>query len=228
MNKLTASFLKAMVGCIFVLGLTTGLSGKEEGYYLHGGVTYWNGLEAPEFSGSTGVEDVTTESELDGSRAQLSLGVGYNLDEQWGFEAFYVATPETVISASDWMFPPLPPNFEPFTVSWTASVKRTVFGLAAVYDLYINENLALFGKAGVALVRHTSETSLTTSIEPDFVGSVIPTSFTDDEDTQDLFGAVGARIPILSGDASITFAYQFVETSDERETNFEIGFQWHL
>lgn len=218
-----------VIGCFLIFGITSALSAKEFGFYLHGGVTYWDGLDAPDFEGEPGLGDVSIEYEIDGSRAQLSLGVGLHYDENWSFEVFYVSTPEQVVSGTDWEFPPLTPGGEPVTLSWTSNVKQTIGGINAVYDLYINENLSVFGKAGIALVRHSSESSASSSSHPEisFRGA-IPNTFTDEEDTQDVFGAIGARIPIRQGDASLTFAYQFIDTGDGRETSFEVGLQWNL
>ena len=221
--------IASIMGCFLIFGVTSGLSAKEIGFYLHGGVTYWDGLDAPDFEDEIGLEDVSIDYEIDGSRAQLSLGVGYHLNENLSVEAFYVSTPEQVVSGNDWMFPPFEPGGDPITLSWNASVKQTIGGVNAVYDVYVNENLSLFGKAGMAFVRHSSETSVIFQNQPSTVfQNVIPSSFTDEEDTQDIFGAIGVRVPIRQGDASLTFAYQFIETDDGRETSFEIGLQWNL
>ena len=225
-----SSLLFSIVGSFLVLGLTTGLSAKEAGPYMHGGITYWDGLEAPDID--FGDEEIDLEAnpleyEVDGSRAQLSIGIGYNLDEQWGFEAFYVSTPERVLAINDLVVPDLGID-ETFSVSWRTTFKHTVFGINAVYDVYLNENLSLFGKAGIAFTRHTADASVTFAGQTTPIGGTESLSFVEEEDTDELFGAIGARIPIRAGDASITFAYQFVETSDGREPSLELGIQWNF
>ena len=228
-NSIFSPSIASIIGCVLIFGVTSGLSAKEIGFYLHGGVTYWDGLDAPDFEGETGLETVSIDYEVDGSRAQLSLGVGYHLNENWSVEAFYVSTPEQVVSGNDWVLPPLGLGGDPVTLSWNSSITQTIGGVSAVYDVYINENLSLFAKAGMAFVRHTSESSISSSSHPDITfRGVIPSSFTDEEDTQDIYGAFGARVPIRQGDASLTFAYQFIETDDGQETSFEVGLQWNL
>lgn len=220
----------AIIGCFLIFGIASGLSAKEYGFYLHGGITYWDGLDAPDFEDEPGlIQGLTIEYEIDDPRAQLSLGAGLHYDENWSFEVFYVSTPERIVLGNDWEYPPLDPGDIPVTLSWTSKIKQTIGGVSAVYDLYINENLSVFGKAGIAFVRHTSESSITSSSHPEisFRGA-IPSTFTDEDDTQDVFGAIGARIPIRQGDASLTFAYQFIDTDDGPETSFEVGVQWNL
>lgn len=230
MKNSHVSLPMAIIGCFLIFGFTAGLSAKETGFYLLGGVTYWDGLDAPDFESEPGAQDFTIDHEIDGSRAQLSVGVGFHFDENWSFEAFYVSTPEQVISGSDGEFPlTLEPGGDLVTLSWTASVKQTIGGISAIYDFYINENLSLFGKGGIAFVRHSSETNVSSSSHPEFAfRGVIPSTVANEEDTQDAFAAVGARIPIRQGDASLTFAYQFIDTGDGLETSFEVGFQWNL
>ena len=219
----------AIIGSVLIFGLTIGLSAKEAGFYVFGGITYWNDLEMPELSDedTADLAEGTIEYEIDGSRAQPSIGVGYNFDEQWGFEAFYVATPERVLSIDDIVFQPVL-NDDPVTLSVSTTIQHTVFGVSAVYDVYVNKNLSLFGKAGIAFTQHNSDASVS------FTGLTLPffdlmdLSFSEEEDTDDIFGAIGARIPLRAGDASMTFAYQFIETSDGRETSFELGVQWNF
>lgn len=218
-----------IIACSLIFGLTAGLSAKETGFYVHGGVTYWDGFDVPSLDDEITLPGVSIEQELEDSRAQLSLGVGFHLDEQWSFEGFYVSTPERIISGNDWMFPPLQPGGDPISLSWSANVKQTIGGICAIYDFNINENLSLFGKGGIAFVRHESSQSITVENLPDATfENIIPSSFTDEEDTQELYGAIGARIPLRQGAAGLTFAYQFIQTDDDPETSFEIGFQWNL
>ena len=86
--------------------LTTGVVAKEAGFYLQAGVTYWNDLEEPEIEIETdegglpveAEEFINRQYEIDGSRSQLSIGGGYNFNENLGFEAFYVRSPELNLS----------------------------------------------------------------------------------------------------------------------------------
>lgn len=217
------------IACFLIFGITSGLSAKEFGFYLHGGVTYWDGFDEPEFENGSDLSGFSIDYELDGSRAQLSLGVGLHTNETWSFEAFYVSTPEQTFTATDWTLPPIEPGGDPVIVSWNSSIKQTIGGVSAIYDLYVNENLSLFGKVGIAFVRHTSETNTSSSSHPDIrFSGLTPSTLTEEEDTQEVLGGIGARVPIRQGDASLTFTYQFIETDDDRETSFEIGFQWNL
>lgn len=229
MKNSSHTFSIVTIACFLIFGVTSGLSAKEFGFYLHGGVTYWDGFDEPEFESEPGLQDFTIDYELDGSRAQLSLGVGLHTNESWSFEVFYVSTPEQTYTATDWTFPPIEPGGDPVIVSWNSNVNHTIGGVSAIYDLYVNESLSLFLKGGIAFVRHTSETNVSSSSHPEITfRGLIPSTYSEDEDSQDLFGGIGARIPIRQGDASLTFAYQFIETDEDRETNFEIGIQWNL
>lgn len=217
----------ATIATFLSFGLTTGVNAKEAGPFMISGITYWNDLDVPELNEDVDLGDFDVEYEVDGSRAQLSVGVGYNLDERWGFEAFYVSIPERVISVIDLVSPPDNVVADPVELSWNTTVEHRVLGVAAVYDVYLSGNFSLFGKAGIAVARHTNDSTITFGGQ---TGSV-PSTFrpiVEEEDTYDIFGAVGARIPIRVGDASITIAYQFVETSVGRETSYQLGVQWNF
>ena len=210
-----------------MFGLTTGVYAKESGPFMIGGITYWDGLELPELNQDVNVGDLPVEHEVDGTRAQLTVGVGYNLDERLGFEAFYVAIPERIISVTDVVYPPDDVIADPVELIWHTTFEHRVVGIAAVYDLNVSENFSLFGKAGIAVARQSNNSSLTfagqTNPVPDTIRPII-----EEEDSYDLFGAVGARIPIRMGDASVTIAYQFVETNVGRETSLQFGVQWNF
>ena len=222
------------------LMLTSGVAAKEAGFYLQAGVTYWNDLEEPEIELETDdgglpaeAEDfVARHYEIDGSRSQLSIGGGYNVNESWSFEAFYVRSPELNFSL-DLNIPLDDLGIEEsLSLSWAATMRHTVFGVGAVYDLYLNQYLSLFGKVGIAF----TESSLDSEFL--FLGQSLPEeefpsgAFNQDEENQEIYGAVGVRVPLKlllgSTDNSITFAYQFFETAHERETSFEVGFQWNF
>ncbi len=229
MKNSTFTLPFAIIACSLIFGLTTGLSAKETGFYVHGGVTYWDGFDAPSLDDEIPLPDLSIDYELDDSRAKLSLGVGFHIDEKWSFEGFYVSTPERVFSGNNWTFPPFQPGGDPISVTWSATTNQTIGGISAIYDLYINENLSLFGKGGIAFVRHESSQSISVENLPDIaLENIIPTTFSDQEDTQEVFGAIGARIPLMQGKVGLTFAYQLIQTDDDPETSFEIGFQWNL
>ena len=229
MKNSNVSLPIAIIACSLIVGLTTGLSAKQTGYYLHGGVTYWDGFDAPSFEDDFGLPGLSVDYELEGARAQVSLGVGFHLDDQWSFEAFYVSTPERVVSGNNWVLPPLPSG-DLITVSWSATTSEKVGGFSAIYDLYLNENLSVFGEGGIAFVQHDSSETVTVENQPNInLINFVPSSATSAEEiTQEIFGAVGVRIPIMRGDAALTFAYQFIDTDEELETSFELGFQWNL
>ena len=107
-----------------------------------------------------------------------------------------------------------------------------MLGVGAVYDLSVNQYLSLFGKVGIALTQSSYDSNIL------FLGQPLPEeelpsgALSQDEENQEVYGAVGVRVPLNlllgSTDTSITFAYQFFETAEERETSFEIGFQWNF
>ncbi|MCY3541482.1 MAG: outer membrane beta-barrel protein [Gammaproteobacteria bacterium] len=225
-------------GLIFML--TSGVVAKETGFYLQAGVTYWNDLEEPDVEIETEEGELPTEAEefftrqyeIDGSRSQLSIGGGYNFNENWGFEAFYVRSPEQNLSLNvDFPFDDFGIE-ESLSLSWTTTVQHTVLGVGAVYDLYLNQYLSLFGKAGIAFTQSSFDSNFLFSGQPlpeeEFPFGLL----NQEEENQEVYGAIGMRVPLKlwlgSTDTSITFAYQFFETVRERETSFEIGFQWNF
>ena len=234
------SFPFAVLFSTLILMLTSGVVAKEAGFYLQAGVTYWNDLEEPEIEIETdegglpieAEEFITRQYEFDGSRSQLSLGGGYNFNENLGFEAFYVRSPELNLSLD------LSVPFDDFgieeslTLSWTTPLQHTVLGVGAVYDLNVNQYLSVFGKLGIAFTQSSYDSNIL------FLGQPLPEeefpfgTLNQDEENQEVYGAVGVRVPLKlllgSTDSSITFAYQFFETAEERETSFEIGFQWNF
>ena len=215
------------IATFLIFVLTAGVNAKEAGPFMIGGITYWNALELPELNEEVNLGDLPVEHKVDGSRAQLSFGVGYNLDDKWGVEAFYVSVPERVISVTDVEQPPEDFPADPISISWNTTVEHEVVGIAAVYDVYVSENFSLFGKVGIAIARQTNDSSVTfagrTTPVPDSVRPIV-----EEENTYDLLGAVGARIPIRLGEASVTVAYQFVDTSVGRETSLQLGVQWNF
>lgn len=219
MKQSNSSLRLTIIASVLILSITTSLLAKEDGPYMLGGVNYWNDLEAPTVD--TQVLDEESEFgmfppleyKVDGSRAQPFIGVGYNLDEQWGFEVFYVQTPERLLFTENLEVPTDDPLYS-FTISWRTTVQHTIFGIAAVYDVYLNESFSIFGKAGLALLKHESEASIVLGGQSNPIPGSHNLSLVEEEDSTDLFGGIGARIPFRAGDASITVAYQFIETSD--------------
>lgn len=233
MKNFNCSYRLAIIATGLMLSLTTALNAKEEGPYMLSGITYWNDLEAPKVD----TQDLDDQSEfgpfppfqykVDGSRAQAFIGVGYNLDEQWGFEVFYVSTPERLLYTEEFEVPTRYP-LHSINFSWRTTVQHTIFGLAAVYDVYLHESFSVFGKAGLAFLKHKADTSITFGGQMNPIPSTHYLALIEEEDTTDVFGAIGARIPFRAGDASLTVAYQFIETSDDRETSIEVGIQWNF
>ncbi|MYF38886.1 MAG: porin family protein [Gammaproteobacteria bacterium] len=212
---------------ILVFGFTTTVNATEKGPFMIAGVSYWNELDEIEIEFDLGFFGGTIEQEVDGSRAQLTVGVGYNFDDKFGVEGFYVSIPERLINVSQEFPPPIGVPGEALSVVWHTTVAHEVFGIAAVYDINVTERFSLFGKAGLAIARQTNDQSVT------FGGRTTPVAPTvrpivDEEDSYDLFGAIGARIPIRMGDASVTATYQFVETSVGRATGLQLGVQWNF
>lgn len=213
---------------IFVFGFTTAVNAKEKGPFMIAGISYWNDLVEMELNEDLGFFGGTIEQEVDGSRAQLTVGVGYNFDDKLGIEGFYVSIPKRLINVSQEFPPPIGVPGEAVSVVWHTTVEHEVFGIAAVYDINITESFSLFGKAGLAIARQTNEESVTFGGRTTpVVGTAFP-SIIDEEDSYDLFGAIGARIPIRMGDASVTATYQIVETSVGRATGLQLGVQWNF
>ena len=69
-----------------VFGFTTTVNAKEKGPFMIAGVSYWNELDEIEIEFDLGFFGGTIEQEVDGSRAQLTVGVGYNFDDKFGVE----------------------------------------------------------------------------------------------------------------------------------------------
>lgn len=216
-----------IIACLLTIGLTAGLSAKDYGYYIHIGQTHWDGFEAPSLEDEIGLPGVSIDYELD-TRTKLSLGLGFHLNEQWSFEGLYVSTPEQVVSGNNWVFPPLQPGGDPITLSWNAKIEQQIGVISAIYDVYINENISVFGKGGIAFVKSSSSQHVAVENFPSsFFENIVPNSLTQDEEyRQEFYGAIGFRV--ARGKASATFTYQYIETPDEPETSLEVGFQWNL
>lgn len=233
MKHSNSSVRITIIASVLLLSVTWGLHAKEDGPYMLGGVNYWNDLEAPTVDTQVLEEQnefgsfPPLEYKVDGSRAQPFIGVGYNLDEQWGFEVFYVQTPERLLFAENLEIPTDDPLYT-FTISWRTTVQHTIFGAAAVYDVYLNESFSIFGKAGLAFLKHKADASVVLGGRSNPVSSSHSLALIEEDDTIDVFGGIGARIPFRAGDASITVAYQFIDTSDDRETSLEVGVQWNF
>lgn len=234
------SFSIAILLTCLTLMLTSGVTAKEAGFYLQAGVTYWNDLEEPEIEFETdegglpveAEEFVTVQYEIDGSRGQISFGGGYHFNENWSFEAFYVRSPELNHSLD--LDVPLDDLGieESLSLSLNTTLQHTVLGVGTVYDLHLNQYLSLFGKVGIAFTQSSYDSNISFSGQPLPEEEFPSGALNQDEESQEVYGAVGVRIPLKlllgSTNNSITFSYQFFETAEERETSFEVGFQWNF
>lgn len=218
-NVLTYS----IICTFFVVGFTTPVNAKEAGIYLHGGATYWRDLEIPEVIDPTELRDSPIEYEVIDSRTRPSIAVGYNFDENWGIELLYLSTPKRMLSFNQ-VIEPGDANDLPRTLTWRNTVQHTTYGVNVVYDVPIKNNFSIFGKLGIAQSSHVVDSSLTFSGRTNPVPEELY-GFVEEVDTEDLFGAIGARIPLRNIFASLSVAYQFVETSDGRESSFEVAIQ---
>ncbi|MCY3541909.1 MAG: hypothetical protein OXH31_08410 [Gammaproteobacteria bacterium] len=213
---------------------TTPVDAKESGIYLHGGAMYWRDLEAPEVIDPTELRDTPIEYEIVDSRMRPSIAVGYNFDENWGIELMYISTPKRSLTFNQ-LIEPGDDDDIPRTLTWRNTVQHNMYGLNVVYDVNIKtdftvfgvnvkNNFSIFGKIGIAKSSHIVDSSVTYS------GRTNPApedlyGFVEEVDTEDRFGAIGVRVPLKNIFASVSIAYQFVETSDGRESSFELGFQ---
>ena len=223
MKSLIVVLTYAIVGTFLFVGLTTPVNAKEAGVYLHGGATYWRDLEIPEVNDPTELRDTPIEYEIVGSRTRPSIAVGYNFDENWSVELLYISTPKRSLTFNQ-LIQPGDDDDLLRTLTWRNTVQHTTYGINVVYDFYIKNNFSVFGKVGIAQTSHTVDSSVT------FSGRTNPApealyGFVEEVDTEDLFGAIGARMPLRNIFASLSIAYQFVETSDGRESSFEVAFQ---
>ena len=211
------------IGIILIVGLTIPINAKEAGIYLHGGATYWRDLEIPEVTDLTELRDTPIEYEIVDSRTRPSIAVGYNFDKNWGVELLYSSTPKRMLTFDELVEPG--DEYDILrTLTWRNTVQHTTYGVHVVYDVYIQNDFSVFGKLGIAQTRHSVDSSVT------FSGRTNPAPealyrFVEEVDTEDLYGAIGARIPLKNIFASLSVAYQFVETSDGRESSFEVAIQ---
>ncbi|MYD46502.1 MAG: porin family protein [Gammaproteobacteria bacterium] len=218
-----------LIGCL-ILMLTSGISAKEAGFYLQGGITYWNNLDDPKLEFETDDEDLPIEYEIDGSRGQISIGGGFHVNEEWSLEAFYVRSPELIFSID--VDVPLDDIGDSISLSWNTTVQHAVFGVSAVYDFQVNQYLSWFGKVGLTFTQSSADTSVQLGGQRPPSGVSPPGAEVQEEESQDIFAAIGVRVPLKlvlgSTKNSITFAFQFFETPEDRETSFEIGLQWNF
>lgn len=218
-NVLTYS----IICTFFAVGLTTPINAKEAGIYLHGGATYWRDLEIPEVIDPTELRDTPIEYEIVDSRTRPSIAVGYNFDENWGIELLYLSTPKRMLSFNQVIEPGDADDLQR-TLTWRNTVQHTTYGVNVVYDIPIKNNFSIFGKLGIAQTSHVVDSSLTYSGRTNPVPEALY-GFVEEVDTEDLFGAIGARVPLPNIFASLSVAYQFIETSDGRESSFEVAIQ---
>ena len=223
MKSLKDVLTYTIIGTFLIVGLAVPINAKEAGIYLHGGATYWRDLEIPEVIDPTELRDTPIEYKIVDSRTRPSIAVGYNFDENWGVELLYLSTPKRMLSFNQ-VIEPGDADDIPRTLTWRNTVQHTTYGVNVVYDIPIKNNFSIFGKLGIAQTSHAVDSSVT------FLDRTNPApeslyGFVEEVDTEDLFGAIGARIPLKNIFASLSIAYQFVETSDGRESSFEVAIQ---
>ena len=141
-----------IAGFVLTFLLTGSLSAKERGWYVHGGLSYWNDMRQWE-NGSYFVNYLpgfsTTGLGKDSSASQLSLGIGYNFNKNWAIEIVRGGVPDLIIPGTHWLIPPIGPDDEPVSASWVVSLNDNNFGVTSViYDHYLSERVSLFLKVG--------------------------------------------------------------------------------
>ena len=213
----------SIVGTFLIIAFTTPSYAKEAGIYLHGGATYWRDLEIPEVIDLGELRDTPIEYKILDSRTRTSLAVGYNFDENWGVELFHFSTPKRMLTFDQFIEPGDDDDLQR-TLTWRNTVQHTTYGINIVYDVYIQSDFSVFGKLGIAQTSHAVDSSVT------FNGRTNPAPedlyrFVEEVDTEDIFGAIGARIPLKNIFASLSVAYQFVKISDGLESSFEVAIQ---
>lgn len=214
------SFPVIIVGFALTFLLASSLSAKERGWYVHGGLSYWNDMHGWE-SESYFVKNLpgfsSTGWRRDGSASQTSSGVGYNINKNWAIEVFSRGLPDVSIPGRHWLIPPIEPDDEPVSASWAVTRQNGSFsGVSVIYDYYLSERISLFLKVGGGWSgsdHRKLENTLTGShrvlldeqIPFKGMGRTVGSSSTS-------VYAVGMRMPLRHyTKVSITFEYQFVK-----------------
>ena len=238
--------LVGVVVSVLVLIASNSVLGQ---FYLQGGISSWIDFEAPD-SILSDLPILDNESSVDGN-SQYWLGAGYQVSDEWSFEAFYSKLPSTEVNSEMYIFfggrPILPGPIYPQAISVTVNTETTTFGVGAVYDFYVNDRLSIIGKAGIAFTQQDSEVDIEFPRygigfppidygDDDFELHLFPEDFYFDEDffyggdenSTDMYFAVGVRIPIQDSPASVTATYQFINTPDDSESGLFVGIRWEL
>ena len=213
------SLFMIIAGFALTFLLAGSLSAKERGWYVHGGLSFWddmNGWESESYFVNNLPGFSTTGWRRDGSGSQTSVGIGYNFNKNWAIEVFGRSLPNVIISGSHWLIPPIEPDDEPVSASWVVTRKKGYFsGLSVIYDHYLSERVSLYLKIGggySASDKRKLENTLTGSHrvlldeQIPFRGEGRPTGSSSTS-----VYAVGMRMPLFRyTQFSITFEYQFV------------------
>ena len=164
----------------------------------------------------------TTGWRRDSSASQLSFGVGYNFNKNWGIEVLHSKIPDLIIPGSHWLIPPIEQDDEPVSASWVASKHDGDFrGVSVIYDHYLSERVSVFLKVGVGSIgaEKKLDSTLTDShrvlLDEQIDDGVLLGGQRGCDGCSLRSGvkvyAVGMRMPLLHyTKVSITFAYQFV------------------
>lgn len=217
-------------------------------FYLQGGASNWFDFEPP----STIISELPflgeDSSSVDGN-TQFWLGAGYQVNEEWSFEAFYSKLPSTEVNSDIYIFfngrPVVPRPIAPQSVSISVTTDTTTMGVGAVYDFHVNDRLSIIGKVGIAFTQQDSEVDINLPRFPippiyfgdddiglDLIGSDFyfdeDDLFEDDENSTDMYFAAGVRLPIQDSPASVIATYQLISTTDESESGLFVGIRWDL
>ena len=229
--------------------LAGSLSAKERGWYVHGGLSYWNDVHRwgneSFFSARSLPGFSTTGWSRDSSASQLSAGLGYNFNKNWAIEIINRGLPDLTLPGTHWLIPPIELDDEPVSASWVASrTDGNSLDISVIYDHYLSERISLFLKVGLGGSGHDRklESTLTGSHRVLLDEQVPYPSGVRSRDTRETeVYAVGLRMSLPQyTKVSVTFAYQFVRRWDEewippqwirqsRKTNasnLEIGIQF--
>ena len=236
MTKTLLKIWKSLQYCVlgaFVLLTTHSVFGN---FFFQGGVTYWPDHELPRLT-RTGIP-IGSQQEANVVRnTDLWIGAGYALKNEWSVEAFFARLPSTeVFSRFNVYYQGLPVDPDAGTI--TLYTETVIVGVGAVYEFSISERLSLIGKAGVAFAQKDSDLdilfpSFQIPIDPEDLDDFDEGDITDDigeltfdeedENTLNMYFAVGVRIPIQDTLASVIATYQFVNTPENTESGLFVG-----
>ena len=237
------NYTKWCIALIFVLTVTSSVFGQ---FYIVGGASYWPSIEPPQSTlyglpfGDQGDKGVDRNTDL-------WVGAGYRVNDSWSFEAFFSRLPSTEVDV-DLFSIYGGPQIVPQSVSISIATDTTVLGLGAVYEFYINDQVSLIGKVGVARTQQNTEVDVSfprLPFLPIFFGDdnyfddddyyeqyfdddIYDEILEDDESTFDMYFALGVKLPIQNTPASVSATYQLISTPEDSESGLFVGIHWDL